>query len=132
MSTLDKIVNIVQGYKAKENAGSSSWISTIVVGVLALIAIAIYAYQALKAGKETAKLLHEKAVLEEDAHQAEVDERLAESEEEKVQALESVESLKEKIQELEDAALEFEAKRVVAHKLIEKISSWEDVDEIIR
>ncbi len=130
--TLDKVLEAIQGYKQKKQAGSGGWIAAVITGVLALIAIAVFAWQAWKAGKERAKLLHEKAVREEEEHQARVDADLAEDQATKDSALQVADELQKEVDRLQEEADHLEAERVRARETIERISSWEDVDEIVR
>ncbi len=133
-TALDKLLGVVQGFKSDEQTGSSKggWISAAVVGIMALIAVAIFAWQQWQAGKERAKLLHEKAVREEAEHQALVDADLAASEEDHQAALARAEELRKEIEQLETETERLEAERQRARTAIDKISSWEDVDAIVR
>lgn len=131
-SVLDKLLGVVQGYKSNQQTGKGGWIATAVVGILALIAVALFAWQQWKAGKERAKLLHEKAVREEEAHQATVDVELAENQQAKEDALQQAHDLQEEVARLEDQTEKLEARRQAARAAIDKISSWEDVDAIVR
>jgi len=131
---LDQLLGVVQAHKQDENtqAGNGGWIAGLVVAVLALIAVAIFAWQAWQAGKETAKLLHEKAVQKEAEHQALVNVLLANEQETKDNALAAVEVARDEIKRLEEEAVRLEETRQRARDAIDKISSWEDVDAIVR
>lgn len=132
VSTIDKIVDVVQGNKAKEKSGNGGLIAGIVTAVLALLALAVMAYQAWRAGKERAKLLHEKALAEEAKHQAEVDAKLAEKQEEKDEALREVAELGKELDRLEEEVQTLEEKREKAKAIIDKISDWDDIDRYIQ
>jgi len=129
---LDKILDTVQDFKKKDQAGKGGTIAAIVAGILALVAVAIFAWKAWQAGKERAKLLHEKAVLEEKEHQADVDAELAECIDRRGELLDEALTLREEIHALEDAATRLEQERRAARNMINKISTWEDIDEIVR
>ncbi len=128
---LTKALNTVQGHKAKNQGGSSGWIAGIGVGLVALIAIALFAYKAWAASKQLAKLLHEKAVREEEAHRTLVASKIAKDEAIKEDALKRVRELNKDILEItqEVKALTQEKKETLAN--IDKLSSWDDVDEFL-
>ena len=130
--TLGSIADSLTGYKENETTGKAGLIAGLVAMVLALIAVAVLAYQAFKAGKERAKALHEQAVREEQAHQAEVDASLAEDQEKVVAALAEAERLQAEVGDLKVRAEELAKEREKAQKQIDKITSWEDVDAIVR
>jgi hypothetical protein len=76
--------------------------------------------------------LHEKAIREEELHQTEVDVSLAESEEDKQAAFAVVEELQGEIAMMEAETVRLEVVRQKARTTIDLISSWEDVDAIVR
>lgn len=128
-SQLPKLLNYIQNYKAEGRTGTAGIIAGVVALLAALIAIAVLAFKQWKAGKERAKLLHEKAVKEEEAHQAELDSKLAESEEHKQAAEEANKALKEELGSIKEELVGVETKYVTVRDAIDRISSWEDVDE---
>ena len=130
--TLDKLVGIVQNYKSKDKDGKGGWIAAAISAIVALLAIAMLAYRAWKAGKARAAELHQKALLEEQKHQAEVDASLATSETEKQKALDEVADLELALQSLEKDLEELQAERDKNHATIGKITSWEDVDALVK
>lgn len=131
--TLDKLLNTVQAFKGKDSSssGKGGWIAAAVTAIIALVLVAIFAWQQWKAGKELAKLLHEKAVREEDLHQAEVDAALEEDRVVTFEALARVEEASGRLEELKEALRDAEERRTSARSAIDKIASWEDVDAIV-
>lgn len=130
--TLDKLVGVVQNYKQQDSKGSGGWIAAAIAGIVALISIALLAFNAWKKGKETARLLHEKAVEEEKERQATEDAIIAETREKQDEAAaRAMEHLAE-VTRLAEEAGQVEAERRRAHELIDQITSWEDIDELVR
>lgn len=131
---LDKLLDVVQNYKSNEQSGSNTggWIAGLVVLVIALIGVAIFAYQQWKAGKERAKLLHERAVALEQQHQAELDHELAEKEAEKQAHLDAALEAYKRASEIDKRRAELVKVRDEARAKIDRITSWEDVDAIVR
>jgi hypothetical protein len=132
MSFIDNVIGAVQNRKSDQKSGKGGWIAALITGVLALLGIALLAWQSWKSGKELAKLQHEKAVREEQAHQAQVDAKLAVSEEAKKKALELKDRLVAEIEEIKKDAAEVKTERKQQDKLFEKIKSWDDVDTIVK
>lgn len=126
--TLDKLVGVVQNYKQQDSKGSGGWIAAAIAGIVALISIALLAFNAWKKGKETARLLHEKAVEEEKERQAEADLAIAASHQERVEATERADEALAEVRRLEEAAQQAAEERRKAHELIDRITSWQDVD----
>ena len=129
--TLGTIAESLKSYKKQESTGKAGWIAAGIATVLALISVAVLAYQAFKSGKERAKRLHEAAVKKEQAHQAEVDADIAEDQATIEEALAAAESLKAEAEDLADKAEALEAARVAMNMQIDKITSWEDVDALL-
>lgn len=114
----------------KDKVKGGNTITTIVIFVVSLIAIAILVWKQWKAGKEKAKLLHEKAVKEEEAKQAMLEKSLAKNEDIKDEADRKFTKAVSELKELENKQSELDAKRVKTNKIIEKLSSWDEVDEL--
>ena len=115
--------------KVEEKKGVSKWCAGLVLGVLTLLVLGWFYFQAWKKGKELAKLKHEKDKLEQ--HKA-VDAAL-----QKVSKNEAlVEIFEQNIRELEK---EIDKINVSLHTVeeeynnaknaINSISSWDDVDK---
>lgn len=130
--TLGSIANSLTNYKNDETTGKAGWIAAGIAIVLALIAVAVLAYQAWVNGKERAKALHEAAVRAEEAHQAEVDAKLAEDQVKIDAALAEAQKARDEVLNLQKRAEDLEAERVRINSQIDKITSWEDVDAIVR
>jgi len=130
--TVDKLLNVVQGYKSDTQQGEGGgWVAAAVAALIALIAVAVFAWQQWQAGKERAKLLHEQAVRVEELHQADLDADIAISVDVRGAALRRSREALDEVYRLEAEAAELEAARLRARAAIDRISSWEDVDEIV-
>ena len=128
-SIVDSLMGAVQGYKAKEQSGSGAgWIGAAIAGILGLIGIAIFAFQAWKSGKELAKLKHEKAVREEEEHQAKVDIEIATNEDERQKAIQEADGAGKRIEALELERQRLEGEHREHRERIDAIASWDDVD----
>lgn len=133
-SVLNKLLSAVQNYKSNEqtNSNAGGWIAGVVALVLALVGVVILAYQQWKAGKERAKLLHEKALREEEAHQAEVDANLEADRQKKFEALDRVTAIHLDVDRLAQEIKRLQVERDDSRAKIDQITSWEDVDAFTR
>jgi len=128
---MDALVQAVQGYKQKEQAGTGGWVAAGVALVLLLVGLAVYAWQAWKVGKEHAKLLHEKAVQEEAGHQALIDASLALSKNEQAAAIAVAEAAYTRTVVLDGLRVELEEEHREVRERIDAIVSWDDVDRFL-
>lgn len=132
---LQKLVDVLTKQKQTSSQSGSStggWIAGLVTLVLFLIVVAIFAFQAWKSGKETARLLHEAAVRDEAARTARVDAQLAENASTAVELLEKVDSLEEESELLREQASVEAERHTKALEQINSIASWDDVDSLLR
>lgn len=133
--TVEKLLDVVQNFKSKEKnneSKSGGRIATIIFGLIAVLAVAITAWRQWKTGKRIAELEHEKAVAEEQEHQAEVDLELAELEEDILEAKQRRDKAFFRANQHRIAIEDLQKERAEAKAAIEKITSWEDVDAFIR
>lgn len=126
---LEKIIDVIETNKADETSGNGSVVGSLIVGVFAVLVVAVLAYQAWKQGKKAAKALHEAAVLKEEGHQAEVDADLQELQEEAEKALEKASEKYIESTKLKEKAKRFQEERDKAVETIRKVTSWEELNE---
>lgn len=120
--------------KVAQNPGSKhwGWILGIIVAVSVFVALAIAAYSAWKKGKEVAKLKHQIDVDKEKREQAKADAAVAKNEDERKKLEKEVEVILERIESNDlkiDKLKEGRDKRL---KEINEVTSWDDLDKIMR
>jgi len=132
--TLKGVLGWVQTKKetSKEKGKSWGWVVGLITAVLAFIGLAFAAWSAWKKGREIAKLKHKIDVDEEKKIQAGVDAAVADNDEKQNKLLEKANELEHKIDESKLAIIRLEEERKSIHKKIDKITSWEDVDELLK
>jgi uncharacterized membrane protein YhiD involved in acid resistance len=121
----------IRDNKEKEEVGAGGWIGALIAAILVMIAAAIFGFIAWSKGKELAKLKHEKAVSEEQEHQANVDSVIAVNEDIRRKALVKAAAAREKTKELEKARVKVEEDHREARKRIDEITSWDDVNSYL-
>ena len=131
--TLDKLTSWVkgQGEKQQNRKAPWAWVTTLIVGAVALLAVGFMYYRSWKQGRELAKLKHERDVREEEAVQAKVAEGMAVTDrqiaEHKVEVRRTESRLERLDQELEKITNEATATRFV----IDALKNWDDVDRYL-
>jgi len=109
-----------------------NWVVGLIIAAVVFSGLAFLAWYLWSKGKELAKLRHEKEVAEEAKHQAEVQSKLTVLED-KRQALElEAHQAEGKIETLRMAIQRAEAERQAAHARLDTITSWDDVDKLIK
>lgn len=117
--------------ETKENGGNAGLIGGLITVVLFIVVIGIFSFQAWRAGKERAKLLHEKAVREEEARRLQVDAQLAENAEDAIELLDKVEALQLEAYNLEQSAIAEANRHGVAIMNIQSATSWDQIDHLL-
>lgn len=133
MDVVNKLLEVFRSLKSKGEDGSkkkTGAIIALVIGAVAAVIIAILSFRAWKTGKKMAKLLHEKAVNEEKFIQAEVDKKIAVSEEAKQAAAALIEEIHHKIVEINEALEEAETIYDQAKDTIHEIKTWDEFDKL--
>jgi hypothetical protein len=130
---LNGIVAWVQTKKeeSKKQGSPWSWLTAVLVSFLAIISMALMAYEAWKKGMEVAKLKHKVDVTEELKKQAEINSKIS-AETDKVEAQKAFAKEMEKqidslLKEIDDT----EKERLLIHKKISKVTSWEGIDSFL-
>jgi hypothetical protein len=131
MSVLDKVLGSIQDNKEKESVGAGGWLGALIAAILVIIVTGIFGFIAWKRGKEMSKLLHEKAIREEEEHQAKVNADLAETDEVRDEAIKVVNEARRDIAVLEVERREIEEAHREVRARIDAITSWDDVDSFI-
>jgi len=131
-SDLKKLLDTVTQHKQDTKDGNSGGIVGGLIAVVVFIfVVAIFAFQAWKSGKERAKLLHEKAVREEEAHRVQVDAQLAENAETAVELMKKVDELQAQADELEEKAQAERLRHEAAVASIQSATSWDQIDQLL-
>ena len=107
------------------------WVVGIFISILVFFSLAIVAWKAWKRGKEIAKLKHQVDVNEEKKRWLLIDRKLDQNRENQSKMDEEILSVRHEIEEAKIKIGRAERERVLAHKTIDKISSWADVDHLL-
>jgi len=130
---LAKATGFVEAQREKTKVSySTTTVLTLLAGLVGICLVCTFAFKAWSASREKAKLLHEKAVREEEVHQAEVELQVQEHEKPREAALEAYLSLQNKIESVNSRILQVDAAHESAIKAIHSITSWSDVDKQMR
>lgn len=125
-------VAVLENEKQKAKEGDNSgWISALVSIVVLLFTIVGFGFFAWRRGRALAKLLHEKAVAEEEVHQAEVDKELAVLREEQARADIQLTEAQERLLLLQQEETRLREEYTHARQTLDSIVSWDDVDRYL-
>lgn len=109
-----------------------NWVVGLVVAAVVFIGLSILSWYLWSKGKELAKLRHEKDVAEMAKHQAEVQAELTVLEEKRI-SLEVEAKIQEgRVETLRMAIQRAEAERQATHAKIDTLTSWDDVDRMMK
>lgn len=117
-----------------ESSGSSdvsSTVGVVIAVVLALVISAVFGFLAWRRGKELARLKHEEALRDEEAHQADVDDRLASKAEEAARAQSDLQDAEEALEELQSRLERLRKIHEESHARIDEIRDWSHVDDYV-
>lgn len=131
MTILAKLSNAVTSHNDKRNAGVGSWPWGLILGVLVVGVLAYLFIRSWMKSKKLAKLLHEKAVREEEAHRAEVMARIMEVDSQKERYLQRKEELENEILQLDLEIQELSSSHKLTVEEIRLIESWDDVEAFL-
>jgi len=115
--------------ESKASGKSWGWVMGLIMAVIVFFALAYAAYTAWKKGKEIAKLKHKIDVDKEKQKQAEVDAELQKNAVEKARLQVEADNLQKKIEKTQSEIEKIEAARKAEQAKIDKITSWEGMDE---
>jgi septal ring factor EnvC (AmiA/AmiB activator) len=121
--------------KAKTTSNPSSpwgWVLGLLASALVFFALAFVAWEAWKKGKEIAKLKHQVDVNEEQKRQAEINAKLTSLEDNRKKLEKEADDLGTKIKDAKEDISLLESEREAAHKKIDLVTSWEDVDTLLK
>lgn len=124
------LIDFIQ--KHKSNTGWRKWFFGGLVLLAAVAVVAIYYVRSYFKNKELARLKHEKAVAEEEAHHAQVVLAVAHNEEELKKRLAEVRRSREVVAALEEKIDQLKLTRLAEEDLINSIKSWDDVDAKVK
>lgn len=128
---LDKLIESLREHKGQETNNSAGLIASLIAMLVAIVGVAILAFQAWRSGKEKAKLLHESDVAKELEKAEQLDAELSELDEQKQIHLEEVSRLHQQAEELDKKAKEVEHEHYTQIAAIVELLTWEDVDAYI-
>lgn len=118
--------------KNKQNTGWKKWLfgGFVVLGVL--IAVAVYFVRAHFVGREIAKLKHERDLAKRNQKLAEVRMKTAPNIAEAARASVAAQAAMDEAQVIQWRIETLKQEYAATRKLIDKISSWEDVDALVK
>lgn len=132
-SKLDGIAGWIQSKKessVKENK-PWGWIFGALASILAFFALAFIAYEAWKKGREIAALKHKIDVDEELKKQAEITAKIS-TEQHKIDAQQKyAKEMEKQIDSVKKEIAEIEKERLLIHEKIDKVTSWNDLDNLL-
>lgn len=117
--------------ESKKSGEPWGWLMALVAAVVVSISLAYAAYVAWKKGREIAELKHKIDVDEEKKIAAEADAKLATIEEESKKLEKEAKQLQEKIDSAKNDIRKLESDRLAVNTKIDKITSWEDVENLM-
>lgn len=129
---LNKIVGFMKDQTASkaEAPASSKWVYWLVIGIAAVISIAIAYYLMWKKGREIAKLQHEKDVNDELKRQEEENKKITSSTSEISVANAKIQELTKKNSDIDSQLLEIENQKKIVERQLENAKNWQDLDKL--
>lgn len=116
--------------ESKASGQSWGWLMAVLAAVVVFVALAYAAYTAWKKGREIAKLKHKIDVDEEKKIAAEAEARININDRARAKLKEEAAVLGNLIEEGKKQIKELEEERKALNDKIDKITSWEDVDNL--
>lgn len=124
---LKRLAGIVQDSKKEVKDDKLDWLKGLLTSLVVILVVAAFAYSAWKAGKERAKLLHQRDVEKEKAHQALIDAELAESEQRYEELLDARRHIIGQIALIELKVEELTKDYNEARSKLNSITDWSDL-----
>ncbi len=131
--TLDKLTGWVKGQGKKQQSRKApwAWITTLLVGAVALFAVGFMYWRSWKQGRALAKLKHERDVVEQNKARAEVTDAMAVNEKKiRTHSLE-IERSKHRIKRLDVDLGKITDETIETHEKIDLLKNWRDVDRYL-
>lgn len=129
---MEDLVNFIQKYKTVNLTGWRKWLIGAAVGLASLIVLGIFAYKAFMHNKEVADLKHQRDVLVEQAHQAQVNSQLAQLEADKQTHLDQAQEAMDQVKDIEAHLTTITDEHEKNNQVINSIQSWGDVDRHVK
>lgn len=126
---LVQLTGLLAKSEVKKREEGSSWTTGLLIGLLSLIILSILAVKSWFDGRERAKLLHEKAVLEEEKRQQVVDAMFSRYQVIKDNAVKTIDKLTDDISAIDKRVEDIKRQRELRTVRFLSIQSWDDVDE---
>lgn len=130
MEILEKLLSNLKVQKDKSKWLKYFWWA--LAAIVALLLVGILTFQLVSKSKKTAKALHQVDVLTEEKNIAKANAQVAESEEEFQKHIKNVEKIDKKLKKLRREAHKSDTAHKQAKALIDRIQSWDDVDQVIK
>lgn len=132
-NSLDKITGWVkgQGEKQQDRKAPWNWITGLIVGVVALVAVGLMYWRSWKQGRELAKLKHERDVNEQERERAEVTKAMAINQKKIHTHSIEVQKAKNRIREIDEFIDEEEDKKAETCEKINALKNWRDLDRYL-
>lgn len=130
MSVIEKALDAITQRKeaSEENNSSGGWVGALIASILVFVITGVLGFVAWSRGKELAKLKHEKAVREEEAHQARVAAKIAATTERRDEAIARADEAAIRVQELQERRKKLEEDYNEARKRIRDVTTWDGID----
>jgi len=131
--TLDSVNKWVkdQGKKQESRSTPMAWVTSLIVGAVALLAVGFMYWRSWKQGRELAKLKHEKDVAVQGEIRAKAQSALDENNKAAAVHSLSVQKSKQLVEKLEGDLKAIEARKVKTDAEINALKSWDDVDRYL-
>jgi YesN/AraC family two-component response regulator len=132
-SPLDKITGWVkhQGEKQQKRKVPWNWVTGLIVGAVALLAVGFMYWRSWKQGRELAKLKHERDVTEQEKAQAKVSEAMAVNQRRALKHKMEAERLKIYIETINEDLGKITNETTETNKKIDSLKNWRDVDRYL-
>jgi hypothetical protein len=108
------------------------WLFAVIAAVIVFIGMAVTAYKAWAQGREVASLKHELDVLNEQKHRDEMNALITNKENEQKEWFKKVDVTTKEISDLKSRLAQAEANRQLEINKINKVTTWEEVDKLIK
>lgn len=131
--TLDKLTGWVkgQGEKQQKRKAPWAWVTTLVVGAVALFAVGFMYWRSWKQGRELAKLKHKRDVAEQEKKRTSVSEAIAVTDKKiRTHSLEA-ERAKKRVDELDKDLGKITNESNETREKIDALKNWRDVDRYL-
>ena len=131
---LKGVCGFVQKRKIKSQRTGAKpwgWIVGFFISIFIFFVLSFIAYRAWKSGRKVAKLKHQIDVLNVSKIRKETDLFIGKNEKEYIAIKNDINEIKARIAVIQDKMVKAEDKRLAAHRTIESVTTWEDVNRFL-